>query len=165
MPNTLASSTFPYLLIDMSYQNYSGNDEKDKCAIISNITENANYLPKGNNDDESGDKITEIYLATWRESRLYFYNGQKKLLFKSSCYNSNFPCNYKHYTDVIYSMQFENIVKLSPKNYNAKMELFLEKDEASSYGIEFQHTTSLFPEFTRLMNYLYIQSDVIPSTR
>ena len=102
------------------------------------------------------DQIKDTYLAYWENNRLYFFNSSKKLLFKSGTVYVSDTDLYSHFTYVILTTIFGNIV--STTNFSASFSLFLEKNSVS-YATKITVPTQYNDIFAQMMNYLYIQSD------
>lgn len=135
MHTSLTSTTYPYLIISLDYtlQNENNNNITEKSMNEENVPKNkVTDLIKEREKLNSTTHINneykgEVYIALWRENRLYFYNKEKKLVFRSNQKTEM----YNHFVNVIYDMNFKDLSQKQIKTFDSTFRIVLDKNTIS----------------------------------
>lgn len=164
MHTSLTSTTYPYLIISLDFTpaNTDSNttieslDNEIKDDIPKNkVTELIKEREKLSAVNENNEHKGEVYIAMWKDNRLYFYNKDRKLVFRSNQKTEM----YNHFVNVIYDMNFKDLSKTQMEKFSSTFRIVLDKNTIS-YDESVDNINDFYVCFTKLFNYLFIQSEI-----
>lgn len=165
MHTSLTATTYPYLIISLDFtpaNTDTNKTEKSESNLIKDnipknkVTELIKEREKSSIiTNENNEHKGEVYIAMWKDNRLYFYNKNRKLVFRSNQKTEM----YNHFVNVIYDMNFRNLSKIQMEKFNCTFRIVLDKNTIS-YDESVDNVSDYYVCFTKLFNYLFIQSEI-----